>query len=282
MMPHIRLSHVTITFPMLGRGAKPKLAGARVQGAGALIRDDAQRGRSVVALSDISLSIAAGERVGVIGRNGSGKSTLLRTIAGVYEPLVGALEVSGTVAGLFAAGLGMRPEASGYRNIELAGLVAGRSIADVREKMDEIAAFTELGEYLDMPVRTYSNGMAMRLKFACATAFTPDILLMDEWLGAGDQDFKAKARARMDDLVNQAAILVLASHNHRLVHETCDSAAWVDRGQLKAFGPSDLVVPYREGRIDARDYARELEMRRAGASIGAPTAALRPVGASSG
>ncbi len=217
----------------------------------------------MVALSDVSLSMRDGDRVGLIGRNGSGKSTLLRTIAGVYEPHVGEVEVHGRVAGLFSAGLGIRAEASGYRNIELAGLVAGRSNEDVRAKIADIAAFTELGEYLNMPVRTYSSGMAMRLKFACATAFAPDILLMDEWLGAGDPDFKKKASRRMDELVDQAGLLVLASHNHRLVQETCEKTIWMDRGCMRAFGPSELVVAYSNGRLDRHDYERAIDAEMA-------------------
>ncbi|MEM6625991.1 MAG: ABC transporter ATP-binding protein [Pseudomonadota bacterium] len=242
-MIEIRLENVTLTYPMLGGGVRKKLGDtAALVGAGSVVTDDDDRGRSIVALSDISLHLKEGARVGLIGRNGSGKSTLLRVMAGIYEPLTGRVGIAGEVASLFNVGLGMKPEASGYRNIELAGLMAGQSHKAIAEKLPEIADFSELGQYLNMPVRTYSSGMAMRLKFACATAFSPDILLMDEWLGAGDAAFQEKAKQRMATMVQNAGILVLASHSVRLITDNCDKAIWLDRGRMAAFGPVDDVL----------------------------------------
>lgn len=256
-MPHIVLDEVSLIYPVLGAGPRGRVGSDELDGAGSFIRDRSSRGRGVVALSNVSLRINEGDRVGLIGRNGSGKSTLLQTIAGIYEPSEGSVEVSGSVAGLYSVGLGMRPEASGYRNIELSGLLAGYSKKEIAEMLPSIAAFTELGDYLSMPVRTYSNGMAMRLKFACGTAFNPEILLMDEWLGAGDPEFQKKAQRRMSMLVESAGILLLASHSHSLITRTCSKAAWLDRGILKAYGPSEEVVACAEGRMSPEEMTQD-------------------------
>jgi len=245
-MASIVLEHITLSYPILG-GDKPKVVGpSRLGGAGSVIKDGANRTRSVVALEDISFELKDGDRLGLIGRNGSGKSTLLRIIAGIYEPLEGRARIEGAVAGLFSVGLGVHPETTGFRNIMLSGLMAGYSRAQVTDMMPEIAAFCDLGEYLDMPVRTYSNGMAMRLKFACATAFDADIILMDEWLGAGDPSFQDKAQKRLRKMVDEAGILMLASHNHSVIRKSCNKLAWLDRGRLRAFGDVEEVLAYHD------------------------------------
>jgi|GEM_PF-3018687 len=143
---------------------------------------------------------------------------------------------------MFNVGLGMNPESSGYRNIELLGTIAGFSKKEVEDLKSAVAEFSGLGDYLQLPVRTYSNGMAMRLKFACGTAFKPDILLLDEWLGAGDPEFKKKARLRMRTLVNTAGILVLASHNAKTLRDECDKVLWLHKGKVRAFGDTDDVL----------------------------------------
>lgn len=245
-MIEVVLRNVTLAYPMLGGGYKKKLSrnttASNPDGAGAIMRDEGKAGRSVVALSDISMHLRNGDRVGLVGRNGSGKSTLLKVVGGVYEPFVGELKVTGTIAALYNAALGIRREATGYRNIYLAGLMAGLSKAEIKEIVPKIAEFSELGEYLDMPVRTYSNGMAMRLRFACGTAFSPQILLMDEWLGAGDPVFQRKAQDRMTELLDQAGILMLASHNNNTIRRNCNKAVWLDRGVMRAFGNVDEVL----------------------------------------
>ena len=245
-MASIVLENITLSYPILG-GDKPKVVGpSKLGGAGSVIKDGANRTRSVVALEGISFELQDGDRLGLIGRNGSGKSTLLRIIAGIYEPLEGHARIEGAVAGLFSVGLGVHPETTGYRNIMLSGLMAGYSRAQVTDMMPEIAAFCDLGEYLDMPVRTYSNGMAMRLKFACATAFDADIILMDEWLGAGDPSFQDKAQRRLRKMVDDAGILMLASHNHTVIRKSCNKLAWLDRGKLRAFGDVEEVLAYHD------------------------------------
>jgi len=245
-MASIKLKSITLSYPILG-GAKPKAAGRSVlSGAGSVIKDGANRTRSIVALEDISFDLRDGDRLGLIGRNGSGKSTLLRVIAGIYEPLEGQAQIEGAVAGLFSVGIGVHSETTGYRNIMLSGLMAGYSREQVTGMMPEIAEFCDLGEYLDMPVRMYSNGMAMRLKFACATAFDADIILMDEWLGAGDPSFQGKAQRRLRKMVDDAGILMLASHNHTVIRKSCNKLAWLDRGRLRAFGEVEEVLAYHD------------------------------------
>lgn len=248
-MAEIIFDHISLAYPLLGGGVRRKLNNETLKSAGAVVKDTTNRGRSVVALSDITLHLQDGDRVGLIGRNGSGKSTLLRVAAGIYEPLTGNVSISGTIASLFSVGLGMKPDATGYRNIELSALIAGFSKEEIQEQRPRIAEFSELGEYLDMPVRTYSNGMAMRLKFACATAFSPNILLMDEWLGAGDPAFQAKAQKRMRTLVEDAGILMLASHNHKQLAAECNKAIWLDKGVMKAFGPVKEVIEQAESAV---------------------------------
>jgi len=154
-----------------------------------------------------------GSRLGILGGNGSGKSTLLRVLGGMYEPTSGTLDVAGRVTGLFNLNLGVSKESTGYENIILKGLMLGFSREKIREHAAEIAEFSELGEYINMPVHTYSSGMVMRLMFSTATSFQPEILLLDEWIGTGDRNFRAKVDKRLDDLLESALIVIIASHN---------------------------------------------------------------------
>ena len=195
-----------------------------------------------LALSGIDLDIRAGEQVGLIGPNGSGKSTLLRVMAGIYAPTQGHVRVDGMISSLLTMGMGMQMDYSGYRNIDLSLLVAGVAKDDREGLAQQIAAFSELGEFLHEPVRNYSSGMAMRLRFACATAIRPDVLLLDEWIGAGDADFRDKATERMNGLVNEAGIVVLATHNVPLMKRVCNKAVWLQEGRIMAKGDIDAVV----------------------------------------
>lgn len=194
------------------------------------------------ALIDINLDVKAGDRLGLIGQNGSGKSTLLRTMAGIYIPTHGTVEVEGRISSMLSLGIGVQMEYSGYRNIDLWLVLAGVPRESRPYLRQQIADFSELGDFLHQPIRNYSSGMAMRLKFACATAIRPDILLLDEWLGAGDSNFKDKAAARMNDLVSEAGIVVLASHNIWMMKTICNKAAWLVEGRLAAFGDIEDVV----------------------------------------
>ena len=174
---------------------------------------------AVTALHNLSLKLQPGDRLGVMGPNGAGKSTLLRVIAGIYEPTQGSVEVRGRIASLINISLGMELEASGYENIRMRGVMMGLSLKQIKSLEEEIADFTELGPYLNMPIRSYSTGMHMRLGFAVSTAVPADILLMDEWLSVGDEAFKIKAEKRLGEYVKKSSILVIASHSKETIEK---------------------------------------------------------------
>jgi len=196
----------------------------------------------VHALRDVSFSAQHGDRVGLIGPNGAGKSTLLRVLAGIYEPTAGSVRCDGQVVPLFNPALGMEPEATGHQNIRLRGLLLGLRPQEIESRRNEIAAFTELGNYLDMPVRTYSSGMSLRLAFAISTCFVPEILLLDEWIGVGDAHFVEKAEQRMQEVVGQSSIVVIASHSNDLIRRLCNKALYIEAGRVKAEGSVDDVL----------------------------------------
>ena len=205
--------------------------GGHIEGAG--------RTRFVRALDGVSFELKAGDRLGVVGPNGAGKSTLLKVLYGIYEPTAGKVGIEGRVDALFNITLGFRREATGRRNIVLRGLINGWSLDEIEAHMDEIIAFSELGDFIDMPFKTYSQGMAARLAFSIATSFQPEILLMDEWIGAGDPAFQEKARARMKQMSEDAAILVLASHNMALLQSTCNKILSLENSRVKCFQEAD-------------------------------------------
>lgn len=197
--------------------------------------------RYIMALQDFSLTISHGQRVGLIGRNGSGKSTLLRVLGGIYAPTSGYLETVGHISSLFNINLGIQPDATGRENIVIRSLLKGFRRRQINEMMDEIIAFSELEDFIDLPIRTYSDGMRMRLLFAIATCYSPEILLLDEWIGAGDSRFQAKAAERMTSLVSAAGVTVIASHNRALLRRVCEIGVWLDSGIMRAYGPIDEV-----------------------------------------
>jgi len=192
-------------------------------------------GGSVIALDRVTFSLESGDRLGLVGPNGAGKTTLLKVLYGIYEPTGGTLAISGRIDALFNITLGFRPEATGRRNIVLRGLINGWRPEEIDERMESIIAFSELGDFIDLPLKTYSQGMAARLAFSVATTLEPEILLMDEWIGAGDPAFQAKAKARMQDIASRAGIIVLASHNHGLLKQTCNKVLVLERGRVKEF-----------------------------------------------
>ena len=195
------------------------------------------RSRVIVALDGVSFELEAGDRLALTGANGAGKTTLLKVLYGIFEPSGGSVSITGRADALFNINLGFRREATGRRNIELRGLINGWGRNEIAARMESIIAFSELGEFIDLPLKTYSQGMAARLAFSIATSFAPDILLMDEWIGAGDASFHAKATRRMSELAEQASIIVLASHNQQLLKRTCGKRLELDRGRLTYFGP---------------------------------------------
>jgi ABC-type polysaccharide/polyol phosphate transport system ATPase subunit len=204
------------------------------------------------ALQNLCFEIGDGERVGILGANGSGKSTLLRLLAGIYHPTSGQRRVEGRVSSLFELGLGFEMEATGWKNIRFRGFLQGESVESVRRKAPEIAAFSELGDFLDMPTRYYSSGMLVRLAFSAATTMEPEILLIDEVLGAGDRAFQQKAQKRLRDMVEQARILVVVSHELPVLSGLCQRGIWLDKGRVLADGPIDEVIDAYTGKVDRR------------------------------
>lgn len=234
----LRTEHVSVTFPVNGNIRETGLS----EHDSRLIWDKRKRLRGVCALDDISFELSKGTRLAIIGRNGSGKTTLLQILAGILAPMRGRLVSRGRITSLININVGIQAEASGHRNITLRGLASGYSHAQIEAKRQEIADFCELGDFLSMPLVSYSAGMRMRLTFAIATAFNPEILILDEWLSAGDAAFKKKATDRMREFVSQAGILVMASHSRQLILDNCDTALWLDSGRIREIGPAKDVL----------------------------------------
>ena len=231
-MTHIKFDQVCVDFPIYNttsRSLKIHLMQAATGG-----RMGAnEQGRVVVrALDTISLELHEGDRLGVIGHNGAGKSTLLRVISGVYEPTGGRVEVSGSVSSLIDLNLGMDGEATGIENIYLRGALLGYRRRQLTEKVEEIVDFAGLGGFIDMPLRTYSTGMQMRLAFSIATLAQPDILVMDEWLTVGDVDFQLKAEKRLNARIQNSSILVIASHSPEMIGKVCNRVVRLERGTM--------------------------------------------------
>lgn len=196
----------------------------------------------VRALQEINLAIQEGDRLGIVGHNGAGKSTLLKLLAGVYPPTSGRRIVQGQVSSLFDLQLGFEPEASGWENIAYRGYLQGETPKTLRAKLDAIAEFSELGEFLNNPVRHYSSGMLVRLAFSVATAIDPEILLVDEVLAAGDMAFQVKCRKRMEQMIAKARLIVMVSHDLDALTRFCNRAIWLDHGRIHLTGSAGEVV----------------------------------------
>jgi ABC-type polysaccharide/polyol phosphate transport system ATPase subunit len=242
MSETIQLKGVSVSFPVYQTGARSLKKRILSSSSGGRIARDADDRITIDALQNINISLSSGDRVALIGSNGAGKTTLLRVMAGIYEPSVGTVTVRGRVSPMFDIGLGIDPEISGYDNIRMRGLLLGLRAEDIERLLPDIAEFTELNEYLDLPVRTYSSGMILRLTFSVSTCFAAEILLMDEWILAGDAQFMKKAQARIDSFVGKASTLVLATHNLDVCRRWCNMAAWLERGRIEALGPVDEVI----------------------------------------
>lgn len=229
----LRFSNVTVQYPIYdSQGMSLRNQLLRL-GTGGRIESKAGRVHLVTALQDVSFTLEDGDAVGLIGHNGAGKTTLLRAMAGIYTPITGRVERQGRVATVFEIGAGMDPELSGYENIIRMGLLLGMTTAEAKAVTPEIEEFTELGEFLQLPVRTYSTGMTMRLMFAVATSVRPEILLVDEMLGTGDASFQKKAQARMKALISAAKIFVFASHSQEMLREHCRRLFRLANGRLE-------------------------------------------------
>jgi ABC-type polysaccharide/polyol phosphate transport system ATPase subunit len=242
-MASISVENISVVFPIYDGASRSLRHHIMTASTGGRIGPESRR-ISVEALSGVSFSLAHGDRVGLIGHNGAGKTTLLRVLAGIYEPVVGRVHVEGQVAPLFDAALGIDPDSTGYENIRLRGLYLGLTRREIESKMDEIAEFTELGPFLNVPLRTYSAGMQTRVAFAVSTSIDPEILLLDEAIGAGDAAFMAKAQRRMADLVSKAGILVFASHSTELVRRFCNKGIVLEHGRMIFMGSIDDALDF--------------------------------------
>jgi ABC-type polysaccharide/polyol phosphate transport system ATPase subunit len=245
----VNLEGVTVDFPIYGSRHR-SIRTAFLGKTGGLIRREGSRQQRVTvrALENVSFQLEHGDRLGLIGPNGAGKSTLLRVLSGIYEPTFGNISVEGRVSPLFIAAPGIDHDDTGYENIYTCGMYLGMTNKEIENKMADIEGFSELGDYLLLPVRTYSTGMLMRLGFALATALDPDLLLLDEGLGAGDTRFAARAEKRLEKLIERSSILVLASHSNELIKSLCNKGALMDGGHLVAMGQIDEIIEQYKAR----------------------------------
>jgi ABC-type polysaccharide/polyol phosphate transport system ATPase subunit len=246
-MTSIVLDRVTVDFPIYnarGRSLKTELLRRTVGG-------EIESGRdshvSIMALRDINLTLRKGDRLGLVGRNGAGKSTLLRVLSGVYEPPIGTVKIDGAVSALTDMTMGMDFEATGYENIILRSVFLGITVEQAKRSVPEIEEFSELGNFMHLPMRTYSSGMRLRLAFAVTTAVKPEILIMDEIIGAGDVAFLTKAQARLNRIIGDSHILVLASHSDPMLRQFCNKAALMEEGRLVMLGTVDEVLAAYHG-----------------------------------
>ena len=238
--PYFHAKNLTVRFP-----APSNISKSETEIGGQIVKTGFRR--EVLAVDDVSFELKAGDALGLIGRNGSGKTTLLKTLAGIYTPAGGRTEYRGALGNALATNVGFRAERSGRYNIKLKAIIAGRSRKQVPDLIEDVESFAGLGHFLDMPMHTYSAGMRARLAFGLATAFRYDILLLDEWLGAGDKRMQEKAAERMSNFVAASSITVLASHSANLLTRVCNLGLVLLHGKAVFFGPiEDALSFYKE------------------------------------
>ena len=234
-MINIVAKNMGIEFPIYGSSSRSiKNSALRALTGGAITKNGSDK-IVIKALDGINFQWKEGDRVGLVGHNGSGKTTLLRALTGAYVPTSGSLQINGSVSSMLSISLGMEGDATGIENIYLRGTLIGLNNADLKRLVEEVVEFSELGDYIHMPMRTYSSGMMMRLAFGISTSVTADILLMDEWLSVGDEDFASKAEERLQKIVNRAKILVIASHNSGLIEKMCNRVMHLEHGKIVSY-----------------------------------------------
>jgi len=239
-MSRISLENVSVSFPIFSPHTRSIRTAVLSRLGGKL---ESYNGTVFVeALQNISLDLDDGDRLGLVGHNGAGKTTFLRLVSGVYPPQSGEVFVNGKASSFTDITLGMDPEATGWENITFRCIFLGLTFREAKALAPSIAEFSELEEYLNLPVRTYSTGMFLRLAFAISTAVQPDIVIMDEMIGAGDQRFLEKAQERINELLQKASVLVLASHNEQILRQFCNRILWLEKGRMKMIGPVDEVL----------------------------------------
>jgi len=240
-LAHIRLSGVGVEFPIHNAHSRS----LQLQVFGKLGGKLAQHKQAVFvqALQGVNLALEDGDRVGIIGHNGAGKTTLLRVLAGVYEPTFGTMSIEGKLSSFTDITLGMDPEATGLENIIFRCVFMGLSFAEARRLSPSIQEFSELGEFLRLPVRTYSTGMFLRLAFAISTSVEPDIIIMDEMISGGDARFMERAKARLTSLLERTKILIVATHSVEIMQSLCNKVVWLDHGEVRKIGSFEEVHP---------------------------------------
>ena len=226
----IWMNDVCVDFPIFENSHRSFKKSLLNLASGGKIASDSKGYTFVRALENLNLDFHRGDRIGLVGHNGSGKTTLLRTLAGIYKPTRGHLNIKGRVAALLDVSMGLDSDATGYENIYLRGVMEGLSFDEIREQVDEIAEFTGLGNYLNIPVRTYSSGMSLRLAFALSTSISADVIIMDEWLSVGDEEFSKKAAAKLEEIIAEAGILIVASHDYNLISRICNRCVHLESG----------------------------------------------------
>jgi ABC-type polysaccharide/polyol phosphate transport system ATPase subunit len=234
-MAMISLENVGVRIPVFGPDSWSLKKTVLKVGAGGRVGVGQSGALEVQALQSVSLNLRPGDRLALYGPNGSGKSTLLRVLAGIYDPTTGSMRREGKAMAILDLNLGMDPTSTGYENIKLMMTLMGQDMARLDEIVADVEDFTDLGDYLRLPIKTYSSGMTMRLAFAVATAFEADILLLDEWIAVGDAQFMQKAQARLARVVENTKILVLASHNREILSQWCNRFLLLDKGRVMSY-----------------------------------------------
>lgn len=236
-MANIELEEISLTYPVYGTDARSLKASVMQFATGGKLNRDSSTVK-VEALKNITLKLEDGDRLGLIGHNGSGKTTLLKVLAQIYEPTSGKLKISGQTNCIFDITMGMDQELTGYENILLRGIILGLSKQKIKSFIPEIEEFAELGDFMKMPIKSYSAGMLVRLAFGIITSISSEILLVDEIVNVGDARFIAKAKNRITNLVERAKIMVLSTHDHNLLRELCNKVLVLNQGKIEFFGPA--------------------------------------------
>lgn len=230
--PLIQTTDLTLHFPVIGVNQRSFKRAVLQSIVGGVIDHPIDKIVSIRALDNISFELHQGEKIGLIGHNGSGKSSLLKVLAGVYPPTSGSVVVNGSVSSMLDISLGLNHDSTGMENIKLRGLLMGLSPTTIRSVTDEIVEFSDLGEFINLPLYTYSTGMLMRLAFAIATSVTAEIVLLDEWLSVGDAEFSIKAKQRLDEVISKSKLLILASHDQELIKKICTKTINLYHGKI--------------------------------------------------
>jgi lipopolysaccharide transport system ATP-binding protein len=242
MSPSINLENASVSFPVFNvktQSLKNKIIKSVM---GNIISNNQDKVVHIDALKNINIKIESGERIGVIGGNGSGKSTFLRLCSRIYKPSTGSIDIKGDISSLINVNVGIDPESTGRENIKLRLIMLGYNNNQINELLNQIIEFTELNQFIEFPFYTYSTGMQMRLAFATSVFIKPEILIMDEWLATGDKDFQEKAEKKLNNIIENSKILILASHSKDLILKTCTRVIWLENGVIKKDGNTEETI----------------------------------------